>query len=176
MTLFYLLPFILWENCALITICYIHFPFQSTLLSIPERFSKDWINRSNQVVFTVPFSQCIYARREFKWEFYFWKRKAFLELLAGKPEKRLMFCVSPVEIVWKGRYQSVLQIFRAYHSGLMSFKVLISNGIMNKEGTLNCKWLEFKRNLLMFGYLFILKKFTKCSIFVFLFFSHFIYI
>jgi hypothetical protein len=31
--------------------------------------------------------------------FTFEKRKAFLEPLAGKPEKRLMFCVIPVEIV-----------------------------------------------------------------------------
>lgn len=141
MTLF--TSFTLWLKVALIIICYIRFPFQSTLLRIPERFNKDRINRSNQVVFTVPFSQCIFAKREFKWEFYFWKRKAFLEPLADKPDKRLMFCVNSIEIVWKRRYQSVLQIFRAYHSGLMSFNGQISNGSMKKEGTLNCKWLEF---------------------------------
>lgn len=135
--------FTLWLKVALIIICYIPFPFQSTLLRIPERFNKDRINRSNQVVFTVPFSQCIFAKREFKWEFYFWKRKTFLEPLADKPDKRLMFCVNSMEIVWKRRYQSVLQLFRAYHSGLMSFNGQISNGSMKKEGTLNCKWLEF---------------------------------
>lgn len=170
--------FSLWLQVPLIIMCYIYFPFQSTLSRIPESFDKDRINRSNQVVFTVPFSQCIFAKREFKWEFYFWKRKAFLEPLADKPDKRLMFCVNPVEIVWKRRYQSVLQIFRAYRSGLMSFNGLISNGIMNKEGTLNCKWLEIERSLLMFGYFFILNQPMKCWMFYLcIYFAlHFIYI
>lgn len=93
--------FSFWLKVALIIICYINFPFQSTLLRVPARSNKDRINRSNQVVFTVPFSQWIFAKREFKWEFYFWKRKSFLEPWEDKPDKRLMFCVNPVEIVWK---------------------------------------------------------------------------